>query len=642
MPAVATKVAHDPKVIARLQAEASRRPGAYRLRLAAIAIAGDGALTITQVLPWAVPIVFGAFFVNMELYYWLGGAAIVLLAWILRPTFRVQGRELAIDEAPRLYEDIAALKQKLRVLGRMHVHLDESFNASATETRGLFGLLGTRCVLTLGVPLLIALSREQVLAVIAHEFGHFSRRHGRLGHWLYRAGVGWIQYAQYVDESDSPFDRAAAWYAREFVPFFSIRNFVHSRQCEYEADADAAHAVGVKPFAEALTRIAVFARLWGEHFPREVVHWQLQHAEPPHDFYERFARFAKQRAAGDLRAWLEDALRAPSSWHDTHPSLSERLRSMAQEPAMADPVDSAAQVLFGEHWPKLLSEFNGKWVKDVRPDWLVEHLRLRQIAQPLLAADEATARNWGVELRLARARALRGSDAARGFAELRDLYQAHPSHKRLRFAYAAALLNESDGAGVELMEALAREDPAFRAAAFLRVLTYFERKGDSQQIERWSGWLKRVSQSLGEAVTSFVTRAEAGEGQPTSLPAGERAVICEATRLDPCVGDAWLLAGCAQFRYAADRPAVPVVAHLLALAINPAEAERLGQDEESIAERYERLLGLLMPPDQLPVVRTYFTTESIPAAYSTRPDLSLHTDAREEAARAGQPSDSRL
>ena len=64
MPA-ATKVALDPESIARLQMEASRSPAAYRL-LVAIAVAGDFALTFTQVLPWAAPIIIGVLLVNLR------------------------------------------------------------------------------------------------------------------------------------------------------------------------------------------------------------------------------------------------------------------------------------------------------------------------------------------------------------------------------------------------------------------------------------------------------------------------------------------------------------------------------------------------------------------------------------------------
>ncbi len=387
--AAATKVAQDPEIIARLQSEAARNPGAYRLRLALIAIAGDLALMVTRVLPWAAPIIIGVLLINLKLYYWLGGAAILFLIWMLRPGFRFSGRELTAEEAPELFREIAGLKRKLRVPGRMRIYLDGSLNASAAESRGLFGVLGTQSALTLGVPLLIALDREQVLAVVAHEFGHFSRRHGRLGTWLYRARVGWMQYAEQVDDSDSSFDRAAAWYARQFVPFFSARSLVHSRQCEYEADADAALACGSSCVAAALARIAVLARLWDEHLPRRIAGWQLDMPTPPADFHERFERVSRECPASDQQALLDKELRAPSGWLDTHPSLSERLASLKEAPRLAAAADCAGERLLGDAWPKVLAEFNAKWSRDARSGWLLDHLRLKHVTHALLAAGPA-------------------------------------------------------------------------------------------------------------------------------------------------------------------------------------------------------------------------------------------------------------
>jgi len=633
MPAAA-KTAHDPDLIARLQAEAARSPRMYRFRLAAIAIAGDLALTTTKVLPWAAPIVFGALLFNLKLFYWLGGAAIVFLAWLFRPTFRFEGRQLSTEEAPRLYEEMQRLKRSLNVPSRMHVYLDESFNASAAETRGLFGLFGTKCALTLGIPLLAAFSREQVLAVIAHEFGHFSRRHGRLGHWIYRARVGWMQIAHDAEDTDSSFDRAAAWYARRFVPFFSARSFVHSRQCEYEADADAALVVGGRAFAEALTQLSVIGRFWEEAFPRQLTHLQRERSEPPPDIYQCFERAAKECTPDVLRSWLDEALEEPSSWSDTHPSLAERLRSLNEKPLLATTADSAGEALFGEQWAKLSAEFNNKWVKEVRTDWSIEHLRIRYIALPLLEADEETVLNWDIDVKLARARELRRSDPARGLRELRGLYQANPSHARCKFAYAAALLNENVEAGVELMRSCARENGAYRGPAYLRLLTYFDRKGDSREAERWSTLVSQVSQKLSEAVSLFLERAESGEFQLSSLPQKERTVILEAVRLHPCIVKAWLLEGDAEFHYAPDRPATRVLIHLLVLIIDPEALKNPGQDAERIAEHYETMLQNLVFPDQLGVVRSYFTTEAIPAAYRARSNLSLNADAREETVRA--------
>jgi Zn-dependent protease with chaperone function len=408
----ATKTAEDPALIARLQSEASRRPRAYRLRLAAIAVAGDLALMGTQLLPIAAPIAIGALWMNVVSFYWLSGAAIVLFAWMLRPTFRFSDRELRAEEAPALYSEIARLKAKLEAPGRMRVYLDESLNASAAEARGFLGLFGTRAALTLGVPLLLVLDRRQVLAIIAHEFGHFSRRHGRLGNWLYRARVGWILYAEQVSESDSTFDRAAAWYARHFVPFFSARSFVHSRQCEYEADADAALAAGSDTVAAALTRFVVLARLWHERLPSHITEWQLKAPEPAADFYERFAELCRECSSRDLQTWLDKELAAPSGWLDTHPGLAERLASLNEAPRLVEAENCAGEELLGENWPKVLAEFNAKWARQAGPAWMLEHLRLKHIAHPLLSADAAAMQAWSDEQRLARARALGSSESA--------------------------------------------------------------------------------------------------------------------------------------------------------------------------------------------------------------------------------------
>src|SRR5437660_287742 len=99
MPAART-TARDSALIARLQKQASQNPGAYRLRLTALAIAGDVALTTVQIVPWCAPILLGMLFVNRSAFYLMGGAAIVFLAWVVRPRFRMSGRELSLEEAP--------------------------------------------------------------------------------------------------------------------------------------------------------------------------------------------------------------------------------------------------------------------------------------------------------------------------------------------------------------------------------------------------------------------------------------------------------------------------------------------------------------------------------------------------------------
>jgi Zn-dependent protease with chaperone function len=576
----------DAAIFEHLERQASRNPRWYRFKLAAIALAGDLALTITQVLPLALPIAIGVLVFNVKLFYWLGAAAVLLFAWMLRPALRITERELARGEAPLLFAELDRLRSKLQVPGRMRVFLDSSLNAGAAETRGWFGILGTQRALMLGVPLLAALDREQALAVVGHELGHFSRRHGRLGHWLYRARVGWSQYAHSVGESDSALDRAAAWYARKFVPFFSAHSFVYSRQCEYEADADAAIAAGSQAFAAALTRMALLVRVWSERLPQQIAEWQQQSPEPPGDFHSRFVRAASNLPPQQARGWLDDALRQPSGWSDTHPSLSARLAALNEEPRLVEPAIGAGMALFGERWHALLQEFDRKWAAGMQPGWLLQHLRLKHGLRP------------------------------HTLAQLRERRSACPDDKRLQFAYAAALLDDGDEAGAALMESLARAAPAFRVQAFARALAYYERKGDARQVARWSDWLRQAASDLGRTATAAVAEMESGRGRPSSVSGAERAVLADAAHLDPCVHGAWLLEAGAQLRFAADRPQVPVVVHLLALAIDPEEMKRRAQDEEEICQRYESLVRDMLPADEVTVVRTYFTTEMLPAGCS--------------------------
>jgi hypothetical protein len=514
----------------------------------------------------------------------------------------------------------------------MSVFLDDSFNAGAAESRGFLGLFGMRFALTLGVPLLAALSRDLALAVIAHELGHFSRRHGRLGHWLYRARVGWIDYARQVEESDSPFDRAAAWYSSRFVPFFSIHCFVHSRQCEYEADADAALAVGGERVAEALTRIAVIARLSNEFFPRQVVRWQIETPQPPADYYERFAAAAQTWPLSEQQAQLAEALHVPAGWNDTHPSLAERLAALGQRAALVAVVENAGAALLGGRWSGILKEFSTRWLKEARPDWIIEYLCFKHIGRALLDAEEETASSWNDDKRLERANVLRRLDPAAGLAELQSLYSRKPPHPHVRLAYGAALLDKNDQSGVEILENLAKESSTLqnsmlRVSSCGHLLAYFARNGDSEQTERWSKLLGRAAERQAEAISAFFAEADAGHAAVTTLPADARTVLAEAINLDPCVTRGFLLEGRV---HKTARGGAAARIRALVLLLDPMNLDRSGQYDTDLATRYRRVLAAVIAPDEIPAARTYFTTEAVPGIYQPGSRYALGMETRPE------------
>ena len=284
----------------------------------------------------------------------------------------------------------------------MQVYLDASFNASAAETRGFFGLFGTRSALTLGVPLLVALDRRQVLrhhrarirALFAtartarqlalprpSRLDAVCRASRRVGFDL-RSGRGVVRPA-----------------FRSLLQHPQLRSF----QAVRVRSDEMLPCIRRDAVAGALTRLVVLARLWVERLPRRIADWQLQAPEPPADFYERFARLCRECSETDLKTWLDKELASPSGWLDTHPSLSQRLASLKQARRTAGRRQgSAGEQLLGERAgnPRRV---RCKWTKEARPDWLLEHLR-RSIAHPLLSADAEAMKSWTDEQRLARVR----------------------------------------------------------------------------------------------------------------------------------------------------------------------------------------------------------------------------------------------
>ena len=384
----------NPSLVDRLEREASSNPRRYRIRLTALAVAGDLALTAVQIAPVFAIIFFGAVIANYAFFYWVAAAATGFFVWVMRPSFRPEGRELQRKDAPELFSALDTLRAKLRVPRRMDVRIDDAFNASAAESLGLLGLIGTRRVLTLGVPLLATLNRDELIAVIAHEFGHFSRHHGRFGHWLYRARVGWSRYAAYVRDSESPLQRAAVRYAAWFLPYFSVRSFVHSRSCEYEADKDGALAVGAELFAGALTRIGLTSQFEESMFGASVGAWQDRSHLPPADFHQRFAQAARAATVGKFQALLQASLGERSGWSETHPSLSDRLAALNQAPRLAPAGICAGEALLGTLWPTILARANAQWARENAVDWALEHFRRKHMTRSLTEPERSVAGSW--------------------------------------------------------------------------------------------------------------------------------------------------------------------------------------------------------------------------------------------------------
>lgn len=106
----------------------------------------------------------------------------------MQPRLHLGGQAVPREQAAGLLALVDELRRRLDVPPIDEIRLEDAeFNAGVLELGPTCFRWRTRRILFLGVPFLAAVDAAALRAVIAHELGHFSRRHGRLGHWLWRA-----------------------------------------------------------------------------------------------------------------------------------------------------------------------------------------------------------------------------------------------------------------------------------------------------------------------------------------------------------------------------------------------------------------------------------------------------------------------
>src|SRR5512141_361027 len=195
---------------------------------------------------------------------WVLVAAPVVL-WALRivifPANLPQGRELTGTEAPQLFRMLAALHERLQGAPIHHVLITKEFEASIVQC-ARFGLLGGyRNYLVLGLPLLNALSAEELLAVIAHEYSHLSGKNNKVDRWVYRLRPtfsAWFERISARRESNAV-NRFIADQVERYAPYYNAYTQILARQHEYEADQVSRELAGAETTAAALMRMSLLS-----------------------------------------------------------------------------------------------------------------------------------------------------------------------------------------------------------------------------------------------------------------------------------------------------------------------------------------------------------------------------------------------
>ena len=212
--------------------------------------------------------------------------AVMVLLFLVKPLIplprgRSKPTEVTEQDQPELFAYIDALADCTDTPRPERILIDVDANASASFQGGLFGAIGGRLTLTLGLPLAGALTVRQFAGIVAHELGHFSQGHMIRQNALTHFVSGWLTE---VALEEDIFDRLVSRLADTLPSFFalpfrivrlitySVRRLLFgvmivghatsrlvSRQLEYDADQFMVHTAGSDHFAETMNQTIMLA-----------------------------------------------------------------------------------------------------------------------------------------------------------------------------------------------------------------------------------------------------------------------------------------------------------------------------------------------------------------------------------------------
>jgi Zn-dependent protease with chaperone function len=589
-----------------LEALARRRPRAYRARVTALALIGLGYRVLIGFAFVAVPTALTFAFYPATWIFVIGVVLLLLfgLTWFGR--IAIEGRRIHAARAPQLFDALEALRRRIRAPRVHEVVLTQEFNASAAQIPRL-GIFGWhKQVLTLGIPLMAALSRAQLLAVIGHELGHFSKAHGRMGHWVYRIRASWEKLHRELGEEDSGIGAAVNQFYRWFVPYFSLYSFALARLDEYEADADAVLATDGPNAGGALTALHAFGSYLDEEYWPQLWKGALEEREPPQDAFARLAEAVKRVPRETLSVRQREALERTSDLVDTHPCLTDRLAAFrAGEIQLVAPAVSAGEAFLGERWSEALREAGKEWQSANAQAWREQHERLAVHAQRFaeLGArpESALSRDERIEL----ARLVQRVEGPRASLERwQALHSQAPDDARILFRYGKALAALRERQAFDLLDRLARQDAGYATAALEAMKRLALDLGDKARADAFDTRRQAAERGDAAAAKGFETALIEAHLEAHGLPDHLIRVLARQLKADGAIATAYLARlpgrGDAAFH-----------GYLLVLRIEPEAMNRRNVTHLDLCGRALGLATDLLEPCALVWVRNYYTTEDM-------------------------------
>ena len=497
-------------LVRTLESKARANPAAHRRKVLALALLGYAfilafiALLLAIAAAVVLAVVYGHAVIVLKLLVFIGG-----LVWVIVRALHVSfeppsGVEIAERDAPELFRMVRDVRVEVRAPRVQRVLLDADPNAGIVQLPRAAGLLGSRNYLVLGLPYLAALTPDELRAVVAHELGHLSRRHGRFGSFVYRVRATWFQLLGAFEQRRSVWTGMIRGFFEWYVPYFNAYALPIARVHELEADDAAAQVAGREAAAASLAAGLLTSRWVNAAYWPGVFRAAERSQSPPAALVPLVQRIGEARSHGDVEGAFRRLLEETTEVTSSHPSLSERLQHLGVEPeaalaAATAPERSSALGLLGTSAERLASAVDAFWRARVAGDWEEAHRRAVEGRRRLNQLEDAETRSPEEDLeRAGLVEGLEGEDAAL------PLYHAlvgGPQEAFAFFSIGRILLERGDEEGLSWLDrAIAAALQTEMSGAALAA-AYLESRGRDDEAARYHARAELAYEAYAERVT---------------------------------------------------------------------------------------------------------------------------------------------
>jgi Zn-dependent protease with chaperone function len=307
---------------------------AFRAAVAAVMLAGFYVLALVMFLAtilvgaWLASVTNTAIAIKLVaplLLASVGAVAVALWRTLRAKPEEPHGLPLGPDHGPYLWQMVHELAGVVRTRVPDEIRIVPDVNAAVVEHARLLGLVGGRRVLYVGLPLMQVFTLDQLRSVIAHELGHYSRRHTRLAAIAYR---GRMAIGGTIGRI-GPYN-VVGWVFKAYARLYLLVDSAVVRRQELEADQASVLVAGRAAAAGALRELPVLSAAWNFYLGAYLeAGWELGYA--PDDLFGGFRAMVDARKAelDELRS--AQPSREASIW-DTHPPIVDRIAAIARTP----------------------------------------------------------------------------------------------------------------------------------------------------------------------------------------------------------------------------------------------------------------------------------------------------------------------